>query len=398
MECIYTGVSMKKILFILLLITLLVTGCSNDYNEEIISIDNTFSIIESIDGRLVGSDGNFEFAEKLKGLIKNYENDNLKLYTQKYDYKTLDSYKFVVEAENTQLIIDESNSYVAILDENINKDKKILLESLNLINKQVDKNQIVTKIGNVATTTIYINQNIEAKLKKLPKNNLNITFEPQYGSYELENIYTLIKGKSSSNAIVITAHYDSYGGVNNNPSKGAIDNGSGIAIVLELIKNFSKDKRIPENDLIFAFVNSEEGMSVTGGGSKVLSEMLNENYESIFNINLDCLGQKDLNTVFYGLQGNINNDFFSQKLNEIFSNDYSVVKTDFYPSDHLNFTNSMYIHNIDYGDKLNKNIHKNDNVNNIDMTSLKNISEKISKLISDICYTEDNKLLYSFDR
>ncbi|MDU5261895.1 MAG: M28 family peptidase [Clostridium celatum] len=122
---------------------------------------------------------------------------------------------------------------------------------------------------------------------------------------KINNIIGVIKGKDSSKAVVISAHLDHVTvrkrveeTSNSEDSKikvtkieGAIDNASGIAVLLESAKDLTKyykDEK-PEHDIIFAAFNAEELGLI--GSSKFVEEFKG-NYEDWYNINIDCVGMK----------------------------------------------------------------------------------------------------------
>lgn len=122
---------------------------------------------------------------------------------------------------------------------------------------------------------------------------------------KINNIIGVIKGKDSSKAIVISAHLDHVTvrerveeTSNSEDSKikvtkieGAIDNASGIAVLLESAKDLTKyykDEK-PEHDIIFAAFNAEELGLI--GSSKFVEEFKG-NYGDWYNINIDCVGMK----------------------------------------------------------------------------------------------------------
>lgn len=97
-------------------------------------------------------------------------------------------------------------------------------------------------------------------------------------------------------AVVVSAHFDHLGV---SPSgeifHGAYDNASGVAAVLRIEQELSAALPSPEmtRDLYFAFFNTEEsGLSVSGG-SRALAQLLEEEYDAVYDINLDCLGAPD---------------------------------------------------------------------------------------------------------
>ncbi len=72
-------------------------------------------------------------------------------------------------------------------------------------------------------------------------------------SGEIANIIVRLPGSHSSGAIVVLAHYDS-----NPMSPGALDNGSGVAALLEIVRALSAAPPL-QNDVIALFDDAEEG-------------------------------------------------------------------------------------------------------------------------------------------
>lgn len=122
---------------------------------------------------------------------------------------------------------------------------------------------------------------------------------------KVNNIIGVIKGRDGSKAVVISAHLDHVtvrervketSGSEDSRIKvtkieGAIDNASGIAVLLESAKNLTKyyKNEKPEHDIIFAAFNAEELGLI--GSSKFVEEFKG-NYEDWYNINIDCVGMK----------------------------------------------------------------------------------------------------------
>ena len=122
---------------------------------------------------------------------------------------------------------------------------------------------------------------------------------------KVNNIIGAIRGKDSSKAVVISAHLDhvtvrerleetsSSGDSKIKVTKieGAIDNASGISVLLEASKDLTKyyKNEKPEYDIIFAAFNAEELGLI--GSSKFVEEF-KDNYKDWYNINIDCIGMK----------------------------------------------------------------------------------------------------------
>ena len=105
----------------------------------------------------------------------------------------------------------------------------------------------------------------------------------------VDNVVGFIKGKDSSKAIVISAHFDhvAYQGTTKLP--GAIDNASGIATLLEVAKDLSTKSKEEafKYDIVFAAFNAEEeGLF----GSDAFVDEYKSKYDQWYNINIDCIG------------------------------------------------------------------------------------------------------------
>jgi hypothetical protein len=69
------------------------------------------------------------------------------------------------------------------------------------------------------------------------------------------NIITRIEGSSNSKALLLLSHYDS---APHSKSRGASDDGSGIATILEGVRAFLHNKTAHKNDIIILFSDAEE--------------------------------------------------------------------------------------------------------------------------------------------
>ncbi len=107
------------------------------------------------------------------------------------------------------------------------------------------------------------------------------------------NLIAAVPGKSTD-AIVISAHYDHVGVRNNEVYNGADDNASGVAALLQMAKYFAKKK--PEHTLIFALFDAEE-MGLQGAKQFVANPPTAlENIK--LNINMDMISRNDKNELY----------------------------------------------------------------------------------------------------
>ena len=116
--------------------------------------------------------------------------------------------------------------------------------------------------------------------------------EDDYGEVKIiNNIIGKIEG-TSNNAVIISAHFDHIGVQDGKIIKGAIDNASGVAVLLDLAETLNNKYSIekPEFDIIFCAFNSEENGLI---GSKKFIEDIDGKYNSLININIDSVGYND---------------------------------------------------------------------------------------------------------
>lgn len=102
-----------------------------------------------------------------------------------------------------------------------------------------------------------------------------------------QNIIVEIKGKNIDDAVIVGAHYDS---VKTGP--GINDNGSGTALLLELIHHYAKPENKPNNTVYLAFWDSEE--EGIGGSQAFVKSMTPSQLEhTLAYINVDMVGTKN---------------------------------------------------------------------------------------------------------
>ena len=118
-----------------------------------------------------------------------------------------------------------------------------------------------------------------------------------YEEMRLDHVAGRIRGRDSSIGVVLSAHFDHLGEGGSAFFPGALDNASGTAALLHIAR---KLKTISEGqpfdfDVIIAFFNSEEhgDADMRPVGSQHFIPMLTDNYETIFNINIDGVGLGD---------------------------------------------------------------------------------------------------------
>lgn len=146
--------------------------------------------------------------------------------------------------------------------------------------------------------------------------------EDDYGEVKtINNIVGKIEG-TSNNAVIISAHFDHIGIQDGRIIKGAIDNASGVAVLLDLAETLNNKYSIekPEFDIIFCAFNGEE-KGLTGSGKFI--EDIDGKYNSLININIDSVGYKDGRKVTF-LDANTNTSLYEPMKTVIENNGLEV--------------------------------------------------------------------------
>lgn len=108
------------------------------------------------------------------------------------------------------------------------------------------------------------------------------------------NVGAVIKGKDSTQTVVLSAHYDHLGEDFGRVYYGADDNASGTAALLEsarLISNDYKKEIIPERNVLFMAFSAEE-LGLYGSEAFVQSNLFDKN-GIVLSVNLDMVGRWD---------------------------------------------------------------------------------------------------------
>ena len=144
---------------------------------------------------------------------------------------------------------------------------------------------------------IYVTPEVYSRIN-VRGENADIEVHATVKESTVANVAGIIKGKDRSKAVVISAHFDHMGWQGDMVFLGALDNASGVAVLLSTagqVKALLGEKE-PAVDLIFVACNSEELRDRGEGegcmGSTAFVKAVKPMYSSLFNINIDCVGGK----------------------------------------------------------------------------------------------------------
>ncbi|WP_353097112.1 M28 family metallopeptidase [Tissierella praeacuta] len=320
----------KKLVYLLPILMFLLTSCKSTealQNSQITSIKDTLEYLtsEECDGRLPNTEGNKKAQEYIKD---KFEKIGLEPYGNSYlfEYNHMgwninnENYKMVITfldgdtkeceygrdfLENIMTNVDFKGELVLdYKDENI-ENKFVLLEKMDNTVEVKDKAKGVIfpmesfrrgapKIEEEHITMIQISPSLYKEMLEKGVKEINVNFQVDGIEEEFpqNNVVGVIPGKNRKNAIVITAHFDHVGSKGNMIWKGAIDNGTGVSALLDIVEKLKlhSDKEKLEQDIVFCAFNGEDSLFQ---GSIPFVEDISTKYENIYNINIDSLGLKN---------------------------------------------------------------------------------------------------------
>lgn len=214
-----------------------------------------------------------------------------------------------------------------------------------------------------------------------------ISFQADIQVNELEqsNVAAMIKGKNSDHSFIISAHFDSMGSIGDSYWPGALDNASGVSTLLstaQYLKDFYKDEQ-PPYDIIFCAFNSEETISNSEAGSIEFHNLMQEAYQSVMLLNLDCLGNMDQSSLLI-----VNNDSeASQQITSDMMDYFQSISISVdhgekaFMSDHISFEHGITLTTLE--DLGSSNIHtQDDTYKDVDIDYLLIISKELANYIS----------------
>lgn len=133
-------------------------------------------------------------------------------------------------------------------------------------------------------------------LKALEKEDYFWPYKQSMSGAETEpnNVVGYIAGRDNARATIISCHFDAVVG-----SAGAVDNASGVAAMLRVASKLSAAADELKEDYIFCAFNGEEQFYI---GSKAFVKEFDGLYETVRNINFDCVGMIDGGAYMFGAE------------------------------------------------------------------------------------------------
>lgn len=207
------------------------------------------------------------------------------------------------------------------------------------------------------------------------------------------NVVGVIPGEKHDNAVVISAHFDHVGSKTQKIWRGALDNASGTAVLLDVakrVKEYSKKQKLKADIIICAFNGEELGLQ----GSEAFARDIKNRYRNLYNINIDCVGIQDGDELLISGENEASQKL-ADSLKENFEKRGLNIKNGNISSDHASFIcNGISAVSI-FQNGWDKIAHTlNDDLGKIDFKVLKNISNCIIDFLlsnSDKVYNSNKK-------
>lgn len=200
------------------------------------------------------------------------------------------------------LVRTPSNEVCALLtdmsDGDIPKISDPLVKMILTNNRSASKRFIPVQSSD--KTILHISNDTFEKLMNMKDARVKFSGSMVSETKTINNVGSMILGEDRTRLLVIGAHFDHLGGVPTESSRlvwrGALDNASGVAAMLAIAEETKRalSGNKPACDIAFAAFNSEES---DRSGSRNFAQFLENKYKQVVLINLDCIGQKDVDSL-----------------------------------------------------------------------------------------------------
>lgn len=115
--------------------------------------------------------------------------------------------------------------------------------------------------------------------------------EPEIREATIHNVIGVLSGTNHTEAIIVSAHFDHVGGFGTTYYPGALDNASGVAALLQIVREMAGEQ--PPMDIIFVAFNGEDMGAL---GSAAFANVALP-YEHVNAINIDLVGAAETSSL-----------------------------------------------------------------------------------------------------
>ncbi|CAM4206961.1 M28 family peptidase [Paenibacillus tarimensis] len=171
---------------------------------------------------------------------------------------------------------------------------------------------------------------------------ITIKIQMKEEQVQAHNIVGMLKGtpnQDHKDLIILSAHFDSLGWSGKEIYSGAVDNATGVSALIQLAANLKNhySGHAMQPDVVFAAFNGEEsGLQ----GSRAFVKQMDQHYDHIYAINMDCIGLQEGGDLL--VIGDGAGESLMNQLQEYLTEHgvQAEVMPRGYSSDHLAFTES----------------------------------------------------------
>lgn len=134
---------------------------------------------------------------------------------------------------------------------------------------------------------VRVRKALAEEIKNYQGKSVSVEIPIEIGVKDCRNVIGFIPGENQNMTLALTAHYDHLGDdMEGNRYPGALDNATGVALLLELAKTFNDPHKKPSFNILFGFLTGEES------GHWGAKHLINNSPVPInVAINLDVLGE-----------------------------------------------------------------------------------------------------------
>ncbi len=404
----------RKVLMSAILMTIFLAGCSEE--ADYAQVEETIKILTSdeMNGRLTGTKGNdlaLSFIEeKFQEIgLEPISSDTDELVLQ-YPHKFHDPEK----ANHQMHIISESGVVTDLIRgvdylerSSFSSYEKTLPFTFDIQSPEMEQAYVVLKdrsnfqearekfhgvfiVEDIFSKTlsidtgdkplIQISKHTYNRLKEISSGQIMMNISVEEEMIDAYNIAGKIPGTDNKNAIVLSAHFDHVGTIGNTIYRGAIDNASGVAVLLEIAEKLAGSAEKFDSDIIIVAFNGEEsGLQ----GSSHFVEELSSKYNSIYNINLDSFYKAPVSIV--SQKDEVSEDLLGDLISVLKENsvEFNTDLSGGLRSDHSNFLskhiNAVTISSQNVTPKIHRPL---DTIKEIDFPSLLKIADSVVEFIN----------------
>lgn len=343
-----------QLLIFIVVLAIFTSACSKQSQESQIEKDINFLCSEDCGGRLVGSEGNQTAMQYIadifqeRGLEFLPGNDSYEIpYVQEiFNPEEQNQTLTAIFSDGSETVYFAGKDYYPYLgltndftgqvttdhDDPTLSQKILLTEPGGTARgkRTILRTEVTNiSISHLENTVFYLNPELFDQL--VDCESIKLEGDPVIEEAEVSNLAGVLKGKDSTQALIIAAHFDHLGRYGDTLYQGALDNASGTAAMLETLRLLTENKTQPAYDVVFVGFNGEEMLLQ---GSSAFSE-LELPYENVNVVSLDCVGLDGVESIGLsedelGLAKQMADFFQSQ-------GETCRILSDYMGSDHLSF-------------------------------------------------------------